>query len=133
MFFGFAGIRQNRKKRRYHPTDIFVWTSLDAVETESAVHVPRFIWWIEFELTSLLYRTTLGAVSGPTISTKSLFLDSNFGRRKERLNKLKLPDGTNMFAKGRMAEPTVDGECQHEIVDQKPRCPPWTIHISSTS
>src|SRR5829696_5379659 len=109
-----------------------MWTSLNAVETESAVEVSDLARLKQRELTAALNHHerrfcgagTANAVFRSALSTHIVIAHGDFERRHSRGDKIELADRANELAKCRMFENRVDQQRARKEHDDQPRSPP---------
>lgn len=92
-----------------------VWTRLDAVQAEGAIHVARFTRLKKLKLASALRSIALDAIKCPARSADLGTADFHLEGRSERLHEMKLSDRAHELAKTGAAKESVNKEGAEKI------------------
>src|ERR1043166_2102744 len=139
--FALCEITNSRSKgiahefHRGHTTDnadVFMWTRLHTIETESAIDVANLARLKERELAAALndyqrsfrFTHTTNAVLRRTTITHGVISNRDFKRRDCCAGKVELPDRTDELTERRMFEDCVDQQSTCEVNDDQPGGPP---------
>jgi hypothetical protein len=109
-----------------------MWTGVNAVQTEGAIHIAHLLRLKESKFTSSLDHYQVrrlapsppNAIFCPAVCANIHIPYFHFQWRYSRGDKVELPDRANEFAKSGMFEYTVDKEDCQEIAEDQPGCPP---------
>src|SRR5262245_53747510 len=100
---------------------------VNAIQAESAIQVTRLLRLEESQLASAPRAGAADAVVGRAGSADVRIANLNFERRNERLRKVELADGANVFAEACAPKQSVDDKRRGEITDDNPRRPPRAV------
>src|SRR5262249_15182980 len=102
-------------------------TGVNAVQAESAIHATRLLRLEERQLAAALGVVAADAVVGRAGPADVRIANLHLKRRDERVNKVELTDGADVFAEARAPEQAVNQERCDEISNHNPCRPPRAV------
>src|SRR6516164_5607211 len=97
-----------------------MWTSLDAIETESAVEIAFLFGLKKFQFAAPFCVSATDTIQRLAAAAYVCRPDFHFERRDQRLYEMELPDWADIFAKGCATKKSVDQKRCDKISDDDP-------------